>query len=66
MVQSRTEWRAFQNPYLKHCTAIQRLPLATVNKSGRIPDGGADRWDERYRQPDRFRTTDMHGSVLNN
>ncbi|WP_457298282.1 hypothetical protein [Phyllobacterium sp. P5_D12] len=67
MVQSRTVWCAFQSPYLTHRTAVRAVIIAYVDERGPIPNGG--RRSSRLAsvvQPDRFRTTDVRASALNN
>jgi hypothetical protein len=67
MVQSGTARCAFQSPHLTHRTAVRAIIIAYVDERGPIPKGG-------YRssrlasvvQPDRFRTTDVRASALNN
>jgi hypothetical protein len=63
MVQSRTDGCAFQSPYLAHRTAVR----AVVDERGLIPNGGhrSSRLAAAV-HPDRFRTTDMRASALNN
>jgi hypothetical protein len=67
MVQSGTTRCAFQSPYLTHRTAVRAVFIAYADEPGPIPNGGhrSSRLAS-VTQLDRFCTTDVRASALNN